>query len=78
MAVPSPPSAPILLLSPEQISEFRSSRSVKTTSPSSTAWSSRKFSVPSGAGRKSGVTIFWILWGILRYAFWLDRYPGSP
>ena len=72
-AVSNPARFAALLLMPLHTSDFRFSRITKATSPSAIGWLSLKLSACAGSGRYSGGTIFWIRWGIFRYAVWLDK-----
>ena len=80
MAVPRPARFMDEFLSPVQNMLLRFRRSTKAMSPSSIGCETSMISLAGtlASGRKTTGTIFWILCGMLRYEFWLDKYPGSP
>ena len=80
MAVPSPARRMDVFFRPVQNMLFRSRRITNAKSPSSIGCERSTVSRAGflASGRYRTGTIFWILCGMFRYAFWLDRYPGSP
>ncbi len=80
IAVPRPARRIEAFFRPVQNMLFRFRRSTKARSASSIGCERSTMSRAGflASGRYTTGTIFWILCGMFRYAFWLDRYPGSP